>query len=288
MFRKFAGSLKRSTVVAIASVVVGTLFVGIPVVLPASAAAPVGLVGRWSFESNVADTSGNGQAAGQMFGAATYGAGKTGNGLVLNGSTNTFAQIPNSATLNTPTTALTVSVWVKPGAGQNWNSMVSRQFGTAGDDQFAILAAGGVRQYLNTSGQGNQSAGGGALAASVWSHVATTYDGTMQRLNLNGVEVASAPRTGALVATDRPLIVGGNANDAVANTAQELFTGSIDELCVYSRALSVSELSAGTDCSSQTPVTTTTPTTTPGATPSTTVVSGTTAGLVGLWSFETM
>jgi hypothetical protein len=99
MFRKFAGSLKRSTVVAIASVVVGTLFVGIPVVLPASAAAPVGLVGRWSFESNMTDTSGNNLAAGQLFGAATYGAGKNGSGLVLNGSTNTFAQIPNSATL---------------------------------------------------------------------------------------------------------------------------------------------------------------------------------------------
>ncbi len=80
--------------------------------------------------------------------------------------------------------------------------------------------------YLNTSGQGNNPNFGGTFPQNTWMHVAATYDATTSRIYLNGTQVASTPRTGPLPTVNTPLIIGGNANNATPNTAQDLFTVS--------------------------------------------------------------
>ena len=69
-----------------------------------------------------------------------------------------------------------------------------------------------------------------------WSHLATTYDGSTLRLYVNGAQVSSKPVTGAIVNGSGPLHVGGNAVWA------EWFSGQIDDLRVYNRALTAGEL----------------------------------------------
>jgi len=71
-----------------------------------------------------------------------------------------------------------------------------------------------------------------------WSHLAVTYDGTTLRLFVNGDQVSSRATRGAILSTPNPLWIGGN------RPYGEYFHGLIDEVRVYDRALSRSELRA--------------------------------------------
>jgi hypothetical protein len=88
--------------------------------------------------------------------------------------------------------------------------------------------AGGDRQLDATA----------ALPLNTWTHVATTYDGSTQRLFVGGTQVASRTQTGAIATSNSPLRIGGNG------VWSEWFAGLLDEVRVYNRALSASEISA--------------------------------------------
>ncbi len=96
----------------------------------------------------------------------------------------------------------------------------------------------------NETGAGRPSGGGtfggnfdfvtstSALAVNTWTHVALTYNGSQLILYVNGVQVASKNRTGAVQASSNPLWIGGNSPYG------EYFSGRIDDARVYNRALS--------------------------------------------------
>jgi Concanavalin A-like lectin/glucanases superfamily len=71
-----------------------------------------------------------------------------------------------------------------------------------------------------------------------WSHLALTYDGASLRLYLNGAQVASRAVSGDIKRTKNPLWIGGN------HPYGEYFDGLIDEVRVYDRVLTPSELRA--------------------------------------------
>lgn len=77
-----------------------------------------------------------------------------------------------------------------------------------------------------------------AVPVGRWSDVAVTYDGSVERLYVNGRQVSSHGVTGAIQVTDNPLWIGGNLPYG------EHFHGLIDEIRVYSRALSAEEIVA--------------------------------------------
>ncbi|MGY6560564.1 MAG: LamG-like jellyroll fold domain-containing protein [Luteibaculaceae bacterium] len=70
-----------------------------------------------------------------------------------------------------------------------------------------------------------------------WVMFTAVYDGAFAKIFRNGVEVASAARTGNIVNSNSFYIGGLNANS-------HRFKGSIDELYLYNRALSVQEIQA--------------------------------------------
>ena len=74
------------------------------------------------------------------------------------------------------------------------------------------------------------------LPLNIWSHLALTYDGATLRLFVNG-QLASAQTVSGLIATSGdPLRIGG---DAIWG---EYFAGLIDEVRIYNRVLSPSEI----------------------------------------------
>ena len=75
-----------------------------------------------------------------------------------------------------------------------------------------------------------------AVPLGTWTHVALTYDGAMLRLFVNGAEVVSRATTGAINPSSSPLWIGGNSPFG------EYFAGLIDEVRVYNRALTGSEI----------------------------------------------
>ena len=94
--------------------------------------------------------------------------------------------------------------------------------------EFTIMQAG-VRRRLQ--------APTGAVAVGSISHVVGTYDGTTQRLYINGAQVASAALTGAITANANTFYI------ASWNGSSEFFNGVIDEVAVYPTALTAAQVS---------------------------------------------
>jgi hypothetical protein len=105
---------------------------------------------------------------------------------------------------------------------------------------YAGAPAGRPRAHINvgtTSATERSIEGPTALAVNTWSHVAGTYDGATLRLYVNGALVVSQAFTGPIFTSTGALRIGGNA------IWGEYFTGRIDDLRIYNRALSLAEIS---------------------------------------------
>jgi Concanavalin A-like lectin/glucanases superfamily len=72
------------------------------------------------------------------------------------------------------------------------------------------------------------------LPLNVWTHLAATFDGTIFRFYVNGVQVAADMGTLGPV-NAAPLEIGGSGGCST-------FGGLIDEVSIYDRALSASEV----------------------------------------------
>ena len=91
-----------------------------------------------------------------------------------------------------------------------------------------------ARSEVNVGEQ--NAAGDSQLPLDTWTHLAVTFDGTSLRLYVNGNLEQTTAVSGAMSGSDGPLRIGGNA------VWDEWFDGLIDELRIYSRALSPTEI----------------------------------------------
>jgi hypothetical protein len=76
------------------------------------------------------------------------------------------------------------------------------------------------------------------LPLNAWTHLAATYDGSSLRLYINGAAPATMALPGSIATSAGPLRIGGNS------VWGEYFSGLIDNLRIYDRALSGAELGA--------------------------------------------
>ncbi|HVY07504.1 MAG TPA: LamG-like jellyroll fold domain-containing protein [Burkholderiales bacterium] len=198
-----------------------------------------GLVAAYTFNegsgSTVADVSGNGNN-GTIGGATWTTSGKFGNALVFNGS-GAQVTVPNSTSLQL-TSAMTLEAWVYPTtAPTGWRAVIDKNV-----DGYYLMASTNVG---NQPGVGGTWVGGkqatiapSVLAVNAWTHLATTFDGSMVRFFVNGVQVASQAQATQLAPTTGTLQIGGDSY------ASEFFAGRIDEVRIYNRALSAAEIQA--------------------------------------------
>jgi hypothetical protein len=201
---------------------------------------PSGVVAAYSFnEINgtiVVDSSGNGNH-GSVSGASLA-AGKYGNGLSFNGSNN-MVTVTASPSLNA-TTGLTISAWVNPISLSSFRVVMTRELPTT--DAWALNANDstdlpGIWARTGTEASPLYGAKGSTkLPLNTWTYLAGTYDGSVLRLYVNGILVRSTNVTGTLVNSQNALRIGGNA------LWGEWFHGLIDEIRIYNRALSQTEI----------------------------------------------
>ena len=85
-------------------------------------------------------------------------------------------------------------------------------------------------------GSEQNAVGSAGLGLNSWSFLASTYDGSVLRLYVNGVLVSSSAVSGSLAASSGVLRIGGNG------VWPEWFAGLIDEVRIYNRALSAGEI----------------------------------------------
>ena len=205
-----------------------------------STTIPAGLVAAYGFNENAgattADASGRGNT-GTVTSTTWTTAGRIGNALVFNGTTS-WVTVADSASLDL-TTAMTVEAWVFPTVTlPQWVSLVSKE--QTGSLAYFLYArgTGGPAHGVFTGNAEQILYGTTALTANTWTHVAATYDGAQQRLYVNGTQVGSRTQTGAIAASSLPLRIGGNTPYG------NFFTGRIDEVRVYNRALTQPEIAA--------------------------------------------
>lgn len=201
------------------------------------AAVGSGLVASYSFDEDsgqtVSDVSGNNNS-GSIIGATWVRPGKYGSALAFDGASRVAVGDSNSLDLRDQ---MTLEAWVYPtNALISWRTILIKE--RPGGFAYAIYGGSpaGRPNGLMYIAADQGVYGPSTLPQNTWSHLAATYDGSVFRLYVNGNEVANAPVSGEIIQSDSGLSIGGNT------IWGEYFQGMIDEVRIYNRALSASEI----------------------------------------------
>jgi PKD repeat protein/glucose/arabinose dehydrogenase len=211
----------------------------VPIVITVTPSQSPGLVAAYNFDqgsgSSVPDASGNGHT-GTISGAVWTSTGKYGGALSFDG-VNDWVTVADSALLDL-TTGMTLSAWVFPTGHGTFCTVVMKErpetevYGLYSSTADERPGAGISRSGTSLVG----ISGSRALPLNTWTHLAVTYDGTTLRLFVNGLEVKRRSAPGALLTSGNPLRIGGNS------IRPEFFQGRIDDVRIYDRALTVTEV----------------------------------------------
>jgi len=192
-----------------------------------------GLVSHYTFTGNSQDASGNNHAI--PFGTVQYGPGaQGGQALLLQG--NGYVEAPHSADLSI-TEKLSLSVWINPTTfDEHWQAIIGK-----GDNTYQLRREGATNRLRFTLRDGASSdvVTNANIQFNQWTHIAATYDGSMMRIYVNGELDSQAPRTGLIGTNNLGLQIGVNTD---GNTYRRHFKGSIDQVRIYDRALTPSEI----------------------------------------------
>jgi hypothetical protein len=205
-------------------------------------APPSGMVAWYTAEANANDIKGGNNGTPRA--GTTYAAGKVGQAFqfsTFNGSASTQVNVADSPSLRL-TDGLTIDAWINPNApGVADNPILVKGNLSSGNSQpYSILfvnAGAGDNRIIFRVGNASTFDGVGSnsnILLNTYTHVAVTYDGTTMSIYINGSLDASKTTTiGTLNQNSLPLTIGGGAAD---------FAGAVDELEIYNRALSQTEI----------------------------------------------
>ncbi|HET8755685.1 MAG TPA: LamG-like jellyroll fold domain-containing protein [Solirubrobacteraceae bacterium] len=212
----------------------------IPVTLTVAPPA-TGLVGAWSFDEASGATAGDASGTGNdgtVSGAART-TGRYGGALSFDG-VNDWVSINDANSLDL-TNRMTLEAWVRPTGLGDWRTVVIKE--RPGQLAYALYASTDNNRpsghVFTTADIATRSSS--VLPANTWSHLAFTYDGAATRLYVNGTQVATGTLTGSALTSSSPLRIGGNS------VWGEWFSGAIDEVRIYNRALTATEIATDRD-----------------------------------------
>lgn len=193
-----------------------------------------GLVEWWKFNSN-ANTS-IGTANGTVTGA-TLTAGQNGQANSAYAFSSACCQYITTGALPALPSTLSISAWVYPTAYPSERAaIVVNSAGSSTNGYYMSINSDGSLQsyWYGTSVPGYQSSGAGTVPLNQWSFGTVTWNGSLVKLYVNGVLKSSSTTTGG-GATSNPIVIG-------AQTTSRQLAGSLDDLRIYNRELSPTEI----------------------------------------------
>jgi hypothetical protein len=203
-------------------------------------AATSGLLSYWRLGESSGTTAADskGTNTGTYAGGVTLGitgaiAGDTNKSASFDG-VDDVVSVPDAASLKPAT--ISVEAWVKPNAGvPTYASVLTKTTVNTWSDGYGMLAwNGGIDFWVNDDANDVVTA---AVSTTSWSHVVGTYDGATIRIYLNGVLADSFAYAGPFVHSTSPLLIGN-----AAGTGNYHWPGGLDEVAVYNRALTATEV----------------------------------------------
>ncbi len=196
------------------------------------------LVGWWNFnDGDARDLSGhgnNGTITGATFTDGVPGTG--GSALSFNG-VGDYVDAGNNESLNI-TNAITASAWIKPTTTGQVGSVLEK-----GDtfnppaEGYLLLVISDAMYWRIGDGTDNDRLNP-SFTSTDWTQVVGTFDGDRLIMYFNGIEVASKNTSLESIAVSGSTLKIGRRS--AANT--QYFNGLIDDVRIYSRALTASEI----------------------------------------------
>jgi hypothetical protein len=163
--------------------------------------------------------------------------------------------VPSNQTNLNITDSITVEAWINPTSfdfNVDNNSIVCKHGWSSGEGGFVLRSGGSGQLSFNIGGldvNQNPTSWQGLVSPTnvinlgIWTHVAGTYDGQNLRLFVNGVQQGILAFTGSIVPSPNYPLTIGKLSDP-GQFAQRFFDGKIDEVRIWNRALSATELMA--------------------------------------------
>ena len=156
-------------------------------------------------------------------------------GLIFDG-VDDKVKVSDSDALDLVGNALTISGLI--GRDTNEKRVILQKADASNGYQLAHSATGQILFEIRIGGITKTVTSTTTLPLYDWRHVAARYDGTELRVFINGtLDTASTAATGSLAATTEPLWIGAGGTGN-----QDHFAGVIDDLSLYNRALSATEI----------------------------------------------
>jgi hypothetical protein len=230
--------------------------------------APTGLTAWWQAESNVNDSAN--LNVGTPNGALNYANGISGSGFNFNGS-NAWIYVPSSPSLDVGSgSGMTIEMWINPADLMQPHPLIQWNYNPALPPDTEMGVSFWVSVPATNGGNGTGCllidlkdssfrhkivcTGSGLVTSGSWQHVAATYDKSSGNatLYLNGSLVLQTnigsinPYTAQnlWIGSERDQIDGDKFNNIGNSSAFAFYSGLMDELSIYNRALSGTEVTA--------------------------------------------
>jgi len=206
--------------------------------------AVAGLAGWWRGETDASDFAGGHNGAfytgtNTLLAPSITSTGMVGSAFVFYGTN--YIQVPDVNALRPA--QFTLEAWVYPTIQNgNYQTVIAR--GSAlndGDAYYLGVINGGASFWAKHTGGASQVAGG-SVPPNQWTHLVATFDGVTKSLYVNGLLVGSQTGFTPLSYDPQtiPMTIGA---DRVVGAPAYFFNGLLDEVALFNRALSMTEVS---------------------------------------------
>jgi len=176
------------------------------------------------------DSSGNGHT-GALVSGPSWATGQFGGALLFDG-VDDGVEVTVTDALRLAS-AFTLEAWVQP-LSSSTALQILQLAGPSGDG-LRVTSNGRPRFTATFPGGVIDVTGPASLPLFAWTHVAVSYNGTILRLYVDGIAVATQPASGALAGA-LPLWIGRTRGGGSP------FKGTLDEIRIWRRALNASEI----------------------------------------------
>lgn len=214
-----------------------TVLLSIMVILASSLHAQIneGLIAYYPFYGNANDESANdnhGEVTNAILAEGVHG--DTDGAYLFNG-VDTYITVPSSASLNSPDTALSMSVWVNLNGyseiGESFSPILMRS--DLPDNGFPYrLGIGTQTVFTAVNNWNNDVSLDTTLIFDSWQHLIVTYSPDTVKFYLNNVLIGEEAFATEIIPAELPLLIGKDTPGV-----EEIFEGRTDELRLYNRAL---------------------------------------------------
>jgi ribosomal protein S27E len=197
-----------------------------------------GLVALWSGEGNANDSVGGDN--GELSGNATYDKGKIGHAFSFDGTRGTSVQVGNPVQLQLQD--FTIALWIKRDNKESVSADFPRAviFGYGQDGYALYFNGGGVPILSKYNVRGGETRSRAVIKDTNWHHLAVTKSGTTVVFYVDGVAYPAAnAKYDVEFDFSTEAAIGASGENSVLN-----FLGLIDEVGIFNRALSDSEIKA--------------------------------------------